>query len=340
VTDPGKAVLHMTALSVRFRSEGRESQVVADVNLSVGPSECVGIIGESGSGKSVTGLAIAQLLPDNAIVTAGAMHLLGRTLGEWSSEGMDRLHGTGISMIFQDPAGAFNPAKMVGWHLVRCIRRRRQRSGRPDAAATLQEAIDYLRQVEIKSPDRVVSSYPHQLSGGMLQRALIAMTLALEPGLIIADEPTTNLDKPVEAQILRLLRGLQARLRAGMIFITHDLLVAATVCDRICVMYAGQIVERGSAEEVLARPAHPYTVALLEAATSLEQGAAILVEIRGEPRRDGVRLDACAFAPRCPRVQPRCTASAPPDLQLSGGRSARCWLAGEDHAVIPSTTRA
>lgn len=268
-------LLQVKNLCVSFSGK----QIVRSISFDVGPGETLGIIGESGSGKSVTAFTIAQLLPHNAEVTADSLAFLGQDLLRASPSAINALRGQGWSVIFQDPVGSFNPVKTVEWHFKAVLRRVKFPKGN-----IWPESVRLLSSMGIPAPERVLKSYPGQLSGGMLQRSLIALVLALKPKLVIADEPTTNLDKVVETQILDLLEEAKRTLGASVILITHDLLVAERVCDRIAVMYRGKLVETGTTKQILTNPSHPYTRALLESSRSLSRGDAHLQEISDEMR--------------------------------------------------------
>jgi len=304
---PDENVLEVRDLRTRFGIHGTSIEVVRGVDLSVAPGEVLGLIGESGSGKTVTGLSVLRLVPENARVSAAAIRFKGQDLQALSDVEFDLMRGRRLAMIFQNPVGAFNPAKRVDWHLRQVIIRR---AGNDDGWA--DAARESLLAVGIPAPERVLRLYPHQLSGGMAQRILIAMVLALEPELIVADEPTTNLDNIVERQILALFRKLQSRLNAAFIFITHDMSIAASLCHRIAVMYAGQIVEVGPTAEVFADPRHPYTKGLVATALALKHKAERLKEIAGELPNLASPPPGCLFAPRCAEVMPRCREHEPP----------------------------
>ncbi len=293
-------------------------RVVRGVDLAVAPGETLGIIGESGSGKTVTCLAMLRLLPAGLSAQAIAMQYKGQELQSLSDRAFQPLRGREMAMVFQDPVGAFNPAKRIGWHLRTTLRRR-------GIAGSWQErAVQLLTDVGIKQPEAVLPRFPHQLSGGMLQRVLIAMVLALEPGLIVADEPTTNLDNIVEQQVLALFAALKQRLRSAFVFITHDITVAARVCDRIAVMYAGEIVETGSVHDVLTTPLHPYTQALVATARALAARTETLAEIPGQLPALTALPPGCVFQPRCTFARAGC--EQPQALRLHDGREIRCLL--------------
>lgn len=314
-------VLDVRDLRTAFALQGGAIEVVRGVDLKVAPGEVLGLIGESGSGKTVTGLSLLRLLPGNATVRSAAMRFKGQDLQAMDDEAFQALRGRRLAMIFQNPVGAFNPAKRVDWHLREVIRRRAGKDA--DWAEAAHKALG---AVGIPSPRRVLRLYPHQLSGGMAQRILIALVLALEPDLVVADEPTTNLDNIVERQILALFRKLQDRINAAFIFITHDMTVAAALCHRIAVMYAGQIVEVGPTRAVFEAPRHPYTQGLIATATALRQKAERLQEIKGELPNLAAPPPGCLFAPRCPKVMDRCR-TAPPASFGAEPHLVRCYLA-------------
>jgi peptide/nickel transport system ATP-binding protein len=319
------ATLEVRGLNTSFAMPGGALQVVRGVDLDLAPGEVLGLIGESGSGKTVTGLSLLRLLPQNARMSAERLRFLGTELQGMPEEAFRALRGTRLAMVFQNPAGALNPAKTIGWHLREVLAR--AAASHPDRADWRDDALRLLAEVGIPEAERILHLYPHQLSGGMLQRALIAMILALEPALVVADEPTTNLDNIVERQILALFRRLQKRLAASFIFITHDMTIAASLCDRIAVMYAGTIVESGPTRDIFAAPKHPYTQGLIETALALDRGDERLAEIPGELPSLANRPSGCLYAPRCPHAMERCRAAAPGMVAL-GDRSVRCFLHG------------
>ncbi len=293
-------------------------RVVRGVDLDVAPGQTLGIIGESGSGKTVTSLAMLRLLPDALTAQAAVMRYKGQDLQTLSERAFRPFRGRELAMIFQDPVGAFNPAKRIGWHLRTALRR----SG--SDGPWEPRAMELLTEVGIRQPEAVLPRFPHQLSGGMLQRVLIAMVLALEPGLIVADEPTTNLDNIVEQQVLDLFAALQRRLRSAFVFITHDITVAARVCDRLAVMYAGEVVEAGAAAELLAAPLHPYTQGLVATARALAARAETLSEIPGQLPSLADLPPGCVFQPRCAFARSGC--ERPQTLRQRPGRDVRCLL--------------
>ena len=318
------ALLEVTNLRATFRVGQERVEAVRGVTFSIEAGETFGLIGESGSGKTVIGLSLLRLMPPHASVEVDSIIFHGQDVTSLADEAFRKLQGVELAMIFQDPVGSFNPAKPIWWHLKHAILRRR--GSKPDREGDWRaEAEQVLRDVGIQLPERVLASYPHQLSGGMLQRALIGMVIVLRPALIVADEPTTNLDNLVERQILDLIRVQQKKLDASVLFITHDLTVAADICDRIAVMYAGEFVEVGSAREVLERPRHPYAQELLQTSVSLGRRDKVLHELRGDPtmRRDG---EACPFAPRCPKALPKCSVTRPRLVEVGADHFSRCLL--------------
>ena len=316
-------LLEVENLSTRFQLGRSEVQAVRRVDLALRRREVLGIIGESGSGKSVTGLSILRLLPGHATVSSDKLHFNGRDLTALDDEAFRELRGTHLAMVFQDPVGAFNPAKTIGWHLDRIIARAATRGDRRGMKLT-QDAHRWLTDVGIAQPERILPLFPHQLSGGMLQRTLIALSAALQPDLLIADEPTTNLDNIVERQIIGLFRRLKEKLGSAIIFITHDISLAAGLCDRISVMYAGEIVETGPADTLLRSPAHPYTAGLIETSRQLDERPTRLKEIPGELPSGAHRPAGCLFAPRCGFATDACRSASPPNVALAPDHSVRC----------------
>jgi oligopeptide/dipeptide ABC transporter ATP-binding protein len=319
-------VLVVDGLNLYLQGQGRKLHVVRGVDLSLQPAEVLGLIGESGSGKTMTGMSLLRLEPERAEIKAATMRVAGADLLDADAAALRRIRGRTIGMIFQDPVGAFNPAKRIGWHVREVLRRRDAATGQ-SSGAWRQAARTLLADVDIADWRRVLGAYPHQLSGGMLQRVLIALVLAAEPQVIIADEPTTNLDNIVERQILRLFRRMKNRNGAAFIFITHDMSVAASLSDRIAVMYAGQIVEIGPTRAIFDAPKHPYTVGLIRTSRALEEGAERLPEIAGELPSLAEERVGCPFAPRCPARMARCTAEPIPMFTMpEERRQVRCLL--------------
>jgi peptide/nickel transport system ATP-binding protein len=318
----GDVVLKVAGLDLFLATNETRLHVVRGLDIDLHKGEVLGLIGESGSGKTMTGLSLMRLEPELSAITARAMRLNGTDLLRASRRDLRALRGRTIAMIFQDPVGAFNPAKRIGWHARQVLRQRDSRVGR----RWRQRALDLLAAVDIADGTRVLASYPHQLSGGMLQRALIALVLAAEPEVIIADEPTTNLDNIVERQILRLFRAMQRNSGAAFLFITHDMAVAAALSDRIAVMYAGEIVEVGPTRAIFDTAKHPYTIGLIRTARALRDGADRLPEIAGELPSPAQRHAGCAFAPRCLEKRAECDSRPIEMTQLDSQRLVRCLL--------------
>ncbi len=309
-----------------------EARAVDGISFELARGETLALVGESGSGKSVTSLSIMRLFPQPPGQIAGGRMLFhgrdGRVhdLAQVSERQMRALRGAEIGMIFQEPMTSLNPLITVGEQVAEGLRRHAG-LGRREANA---RAVALLARVGIAAPERRARDYPHHLSGGMRQRAMIAVALACSPSLLIADEPTTALDVTIQGQILALIRDLQAELGMGVLFITHDLGVVAEIADRVAVMYAGRIVESGTVRELFARPRHPYTQALLRSLPRIEaEGAtAELLPIPGQVPSPTRLPPGCAFAPRCPQVRPECEAAVPP-LTGEGGRRVACIRADE-----------
>lgn len=312
--------LRAEGLNLYLDAKGRRLHVVRDVDLALSRAEVVGLIGESGSGKTMTGMSLLRLEPERSEIAADRLTVGEADLLRASPASLRAVRGRRIAMIFQDPVGAFNPAKRIGWHVRQVLRR--------DEAVKdwRAKAREMLAEVEIADHARVLSAYPHELSGGMLQRVLIALVVAAEPQVIVADEPTTNLDKIVERQILRLFRRMKQTHGAAFLFITHDMSVAVGLSDRIAVMYAGQIVEIGAARAVFNAPLHPYTRGLIATARALTEGVERLPEIRGELPTLASTYTGCAFAARCGERKPECERTTVGVTQLEDGRAVRCRL--------------
>jgi peptide/nickel transport system ATP-binding protein len=337
-------VLEVADLAVRFARRGEQgTQAVDGVSFSVAPGETVGLVGESGCGKSVTSLAIMGLLPKRAVEVSGSVRLDGKELLGASDRSLRSLRGADMAMVFQDPLSSLNPTVTIGVQVTEVLKEHRDLRGK----AAADEAIDLLARVGIPDPRRRLGEYPHQLSGGMRQRALIAMALACSPRLLLADEPTTALDVTIQAQILELLRELVQGSGTALVMITHDLGVVAGLCDRVHVMYAGRIIETADRRELFARPRHPYTGGLLASVPRLDtRRGTPLTPIRGSARDALPWAQGCAFAPRCDSGQDDClteVAGSTVPLEDDGhGRELRCRhpLAAPPLAGSPTTSGA
>ena len=315
-------LLVVDGLEVRFWTGRGIVHAVNGVSFDIAPGETLGIVGESGCGKSVTSLALLGILPRAGRVTAGSARFDGAELTGMSDSELRRVRGRQIAMIFQDPMTSLNPVLTIGRQLREPLETHLG-LGKNEA---LDRAAELLDQVGIPSPKARLKDYPHQFSGGMRQRAMIAMALACEPKLLIADEPTTALDVTIQAQILDLLRELVAERDTALIMITHDLGVVAGICERVEVMYAGTFVESGSAEQIFEQPRHPYTLGLLESVPRLDtRRLAALNPIAGQPRDMLQAPASCPFAPRCRFRAARCDAELPLLHELEPGHAAACF---------------
>jgi peptide/nickel transport system ATP-binding protein len=312
-------LLEISGLRVEFPSLERNVQAVRGCDLSVFKGEVMGLVGESGSGKSMTALACLGLVPPPGRVT-GSVRLDGHEVVGAPESSNRPLRGGVAAMIFQNPGKALNPFFTIGRQLTDAIAGVRGISR--DTAGKV--AVDALTEVRIADPTQAMHKYPHQVSGGQLQRAMIAMALSCEPKLLIADEPTTALDVTIQAQVIVLLRDLARLHGLAVLFITHDLGVVGSLCDRLAVMYAGRVVESGPVDELFANPAHPYTASLLRAVPALGRGRATLTQIPGTVPNMAEPPSGCAFHPRCPQAQARCASDDPRAQQTSDDRTVAC----------------
>ncbi len=318
------SLLEVRDLDVSFPTPDGLVRAVQGASFSVDAGKTLGIVGESGSGKSVACLTIMGLVRGGQ--TSGQVRFDGRDVLAMRDEERRRLRGAEIGIVFQDPLSSLHPLYKVGWQIAEAIRAHERISKR----AAHARAVEQLALVGIPSPQRRADEYPYQYSGGMRQRAMIAMALALRPKLLIADEPTTALDVTVQAQIIELLKRLQAELAMAVIMVTHDLGVVAGMADHVAVMYAGRVVEFAERRRLYYTPAHPYTRGLLASLPTRSRGQARLAQIAGQPPSLISLPPGCSFYPRCPLAMERCRAEEPPfvDLTADGLQGAACWLAG------------
>lgn len=323
MTDAIPPLLSVRSLTTEFPTGGAPFRAVDDVSFDMAPGERVALVGESGSGKSLTVRSILGLLPSPARIGAGSVLYRGRELVGMRPRDLARLRGGEIALIFQDPMTSWNPVKRVGAQ----IREALSLHGKVRRGGRAARVIDLLRRVGIPSPAERARAYPHQFSGGMRQRGMIAMGLANDPALLIADEPTTALDVTVQDQVIRLLRRLGEESGTAILLITHNLALVASLCDRIIVMYGGRIVESGPADAIFADPQHPYTWGLLRSAPRIDQPRGErLVGVPGQPIQGATTIPGCKFEPRCPVRVERCAREEPPLDAVGPGRAARCWV--------------
>ncbi len=315
-------LLHIENLCVEFRTHRGRFRALHGVTFNVQMGEIFGLVGETGCGKTITGLSILRLLPKSATIIAGIISFDGTDLLSLSEQEMRQVRGGQIAMIFQDPSTSLNPVFTIGSQIERVIR---DHMGYSSKQAHLH-ACEMLTAVGLPDVERILASYPHQLSGGMQQRVMIAMALSCRPQLLIADEPTTALDVTIQAQILMLLRELQRKFHVAVILITHNLGVVAHTCDRLAVLYAGRVVEMGSTRAIFESPQHPYTLGLMNAIPRIGSRGHPLVAIPGSVPVDIGKLRGCAFAPRCAYAFERCHTEQPPLYSLDASHQCACFL--------------
>ena len=314
------SLLTVDNLQVQFNTKKGINTAVDGISFSVGKGEILGIVGESGCGKSVTSLSILRLLGTNARISQGSVKLEGRELLSLSEDDMCKIRGNEIAMIFQDPMTALNPTLTIGDQLIEPLVIH-QGFNKKDAR---KEAVEVLKKVGISAPEKRLKEYPHQLSGGMRQRVMIAMAVSCAPKLLIADEPTTALDVTIQAQILELMLDLRQKMDTAVILITHDMGVVAETADNILVLYAGKVVEYGSVKEIFNTPKHPYTKGLLSSIPPLEEDVEELNTIEGTVPGPGQMPVGCRFSPRCPYADERCVKEQP-GIYEAGGAKVSCF---------------
>jgi peptide/nickel transport system ATP-binding protein len=314
-------ILEVEGLTVQFPTRRGVLTALDSISFAIAPGEVLGVVGESGAGKSITGLAVIRLLEPPGRIAAGEVRLEGRRIDKLPHEEMRRIRGRKIGVIFQDPLTSLNPLYTIGQQLEETILTHLDLSPR----AARERALSLLREVGIPAPEARYNNYPHHFSGGMRQRVVIALALAAEPRLLIADEPTTALDVSIQAQIITLLKRLAAERGAAVMLITHDMGVIAETAQRVAVMYAGRIVEIGPVRDVIHAPRHPYTVGLMGSIPRIGARKTRLLQIDGAMPRLNAIPAGCAFNPRCPRRFERC-AHDRPDLLPAGTSRAACWL--------------
>jgi len=315
-------ILSVVDLNTSFRTDRGEVMAVNGVSFNLDRGKILGIVGESGSGKSVTAYSIMQILEKNGSIKKGQVLYKGQDITKFSEKQMREFRGKCCSIIFQDPMTSLNPVFTVGNQLKEAIELHTDRKGK----VAMDRAIEMLTLVGVNEPEKRVKQYPYELSGGMRQRVMIAMALACEPDILIADEPTTALDVTIQAQILELMQSLQKKLGMAIIMVTHDLGVIADMCDEIIVMYGGRVCERGTAEDIFYRPAHEYTKGLLKSIPSVDRMGEKLIPIPGTPINLLNMPKGCAFCPRCENAMKICIEEVPPEIQMPDGHFASCWM--------------
>ncbi|NLK00719.1 MAG: ABC transporter ATP-binding protein [Clostridia bacterium] len=320
-------ILDVRNLKTEFYSNKNIIPAVDGVDIRVRPGETVGVVGESGSGKTVTSLSVMRLLPKkNAKVADGEIIFKGRSLLDLSDDEMRKIRGKDIAMIFQEPMTSLNPVHTINRQLVEMI----HLHGKYSHSQARGHALEMLKKVNIPRPEEILDEYPHQLSGGMRQRVMIAMAMSCNPSLLIADEPTTALDVTIQAQILDLMRELRHTQKMSILLITHDLGVISEMCDRVYVMYAGQVMEESDVYSLFEKPSHPYTQGLLQSIPQADKVVERLACIPGNVPLPGTVKMGCRFASRCPHVFERCGQEAPPLFEISPEQKSRCWLRSDE----------
>lgn len=315
-------ILSVVDLNTSFHTDRGEVMAVNGVSFNLDRGKILGIVGESGSGKSVTAYSIMQILEKNGGIKKGQVLYKGEDITKFTEKQMREFRGKCCSIMFQDPMTSLNPVFTIGNQLKEAIELHTPRKGKE----AMDRAVEMLTLVGVNEPEKRVKQYPYELSGGMRQRVMIAMALACEPDILIADEPTTALDVTIQAQILELMQSLQKKLGMAIIMVTHDLGVIADMCDEIIVMYGGRVCERGTAEDIFYRPSHEYTKGLLKSVPSVDRMGEKLVPIPGTPINLLNMPKGCAFCPRCENAMKICIEEIPPEMQMPDGHFASCWM--------------
>ena len=322
MSEENKYILEVNDLHTSFFTDAGEVCAVNGISFNLEPGKTLGIVGESGSGKSVTAYSIMQILASTGKITGGEVKYKGEDITKWNKKQMQSFRGSKCSIIFQDPMTSLNPVYTVGNQLTEAIRLHTNKTKKE----AKERAIEMLKLVGVNEPESRVKQYPHELSGGMRQRVMIAMALACEPNILIADEPTTALDVTIQAQILELMQELQKKLGMAIIMVTHDLGVIASMCDEILVMYGGRVCERGSADDIFYRPAHEYTKGLLRSIPKADNMNERLIPIGGTPINLLNMPKGCAFCPRCDKALKICLNEKPEEYRISDSHLAACWM--------------
>lgn len=323
MSEENKYILEVKDLHTSFFTDAGEVKAVNGISFNLEPGKTLGIVGESGSGKSVTAYSIMQILAETGKITGGEVRFHGEDITKWNSKQMQKFRGEKCSIIFQDPMTSLNPVFTVGSQLIEAILLHTDKNKKEAWA----RAVEMLTLVGVNEPESRMKQYPHELSGGMRQRVMIAMGLICHPKLLIADEPTTALDVTIQAQILELMKKLQKTNQMGIIFITHNLGVVAEICDKVSVMYAGKMVEQGPVDDIFYAPGHPYTRGLLRSMPRVDaESYERLIPIEGTPVDMLNPPEGCPFAPRCESAMKICLQKMPPYVELGDNHRAACWL--------------
>lgn len=323
------SLLDIRNLKTYFYTYKGVVKALEGVNLRIGANEILGLVGETGCGKTVTGLSILRLIDSPGKIIGGEIVFGGEDLLKLSENEMsERIRGKKISMIFQEPRSSLNPTYTVGSQISEAIRLHQ----RVDKREAMRRAVSILRQTGMPDPERIAGEYPHELSGGMAQRAMIAMALSCDPELLIADEPTSSLDVTIEAQILELIKDLISKFRASVLLITHDLGIVAETCDKVAVMYAGNVIEYGDVRDIFKRHKHPYTEGLLNSVPKLKISGE-LYTIEGTVPNLITPPTGCRFHPRCPEARKKCSELKPPNVEVEPGHFVSCFLYGDSKKV-------
>jgi len=326
-----EVILEIKDLCVEFQTVEGTVKAVNNLEYTLHKGEKLGIVGESGSGKSVSSLGIMQLIPNPpGKITQGNILYKNEDLVQKSEKEMQKIRGNEISMIFQEPMTSLNPIIKCGKQIAETLRLHRNL----DKKTAMNEAIKMMKAVGIANAEARAHEYPHQMSGGMRQRVMIAMALACQPHILIADEPTTALDVTIQAQILDLIRDMNERMGTSVLFITHDLGVVHELCDTVIVMYTGRIVEKASVKDLFENPLHPYSIGLLNAIPKITKERDPLATIEGVVPNPTEKIEGCSFWPRCPQVTEKCKKDAPPMVQVSESREVRCWQYAEENKEV------
>ena len=324
-------MLDIRDITVEFGENGRGLKVVEGVSFSIRTGETVGLVGESGSGKSVTSLAVMRLIPDRlGRVSGGDIRFEGQSLLSRTDDEMSSIRGRDMAMIFQEPMSSLNPVMTIGDQIGEAL----LLHGWPDRRARRARVMEMLRLVGIPNPEGRYSAYPHEFSGGMRQRVMIAMAVACDPKLLIADEPTTALDVTIQAQVLELMKKVRREIGTAILLISHDLGVIADICESVVVMYAGRMVEEADIASILRTPAHPYTQGLLKSVPRRGSDAERLYQIVGSVPMAGSIKQGCPFCARCPLAETRCADRMPPMFRFRDGQRAACWVTAERAGVL------